>query len=553
MKRIFFWLSFLLSLVFVSWPLFRSGYFTHHDNIQIIRIFEMRRCILDLQIPCRWVPDMGYGYGFPLFNYYAPSVYYLGAILSFALGYIGAAKMLFFLSFVVGFLGMFVFSKLFFGFWGALVSSVLFTYAPYRALDVYVRGALSEIFAISVFPLVLYYSYQLLQFGRKRHFVGLVISLSFFLITHNVMVMLFLPVAVLFFILMTFLVEKKSRLISLFVGLVLSFGLSSFFVLPAFLEKNLVQIESMIQDELNFRAHFVKVGQLFWIRDWYYGASQPQQNETISFQVGWPHWWLVAVSIPFLLRELLKRGTKVSKTFWIALLAVFVFIVSVFMTHNKSAFIWEKMALLSFAQFPWRFLSLAIFSSSLVGGYLLSLTRGNLLKFAFALIVLLAIVLNWRYFRPERFLDIDDVSVLGGAFWEEQQKGSVRDYLPKGAKIPSSIAPTRFSIDTSDVVLYDFDKSTKSWKFSAKVDKELEIEIPVFDFPYWSVRIGDSLVNYKVGENGLMRLKLPRGEYIVQGVLQDTTIRRFSNFIFLFSLTAFLYLLKNGKSFKIFR
>ena len=51
----------------VSQPLMKTGYFSHQDDLQVMRIFEMRKCFSDFQIPCRWVPDMGWGNGFPLF------------------------------------------------------------------------------------------------------------------------------------------------------------------------------------------------------------------------------------------------------------------------------------------------------------------------------------------------------------------------------------------------------------------------------------------------------------------------------------------------------
>src|SRR5258708_5359335 len=86
----------LLSILIV-WPLFLPGYFSHHDDLQVMRIFEMRRCFTDLQIPCRWVPDMGYGNGFPLFNYYSVFPYYIGGLLSYVFGYIISAKILFFI------------------------------------------------------------------------------------------------------------------------------------------------------------------------------------------------------------------------------------------------------------------------------------------------------------------------------------------------------------------------------------------------------------------------------------------------------------------------
>ena len=48
-----------------SRDLLMPGYFPMHDDLQMMRQLEMDKCFRDGQIPCRWVPDMGYGYGFP--------------------------------------------------------------------------------------------------------------------------------------------------------------------------------------------------------------------------------------------------------------------------------------------------------------------------------------------------------------------------------------------------------------------------------------------------------------------------------------------------------
>jgi hypothetical protein len=91
----FFLIGLLLTLV-LTWPLFKSGYFTHHDDVQVIRLYEMNKCMPDFQIPCRWVPDLGGLYGYPLFNYYGPLPYYFGEIFYLLMGnLIVAAKIMF--------------------------------------------------------------------------------------------------------------------------------------------------------------------------------------------------------------------------------------------------------------------------------------------------------------------------------------------------------------------------------------------------------------------------------------------------------------------------
>jgi len=68
----------VIILTFFSFKsLVRPGYFPMHDDMQPIRVLEMDKCFKDGQIPCRWVPDLGYGYGYPLYIYYSPLAYYL--------------------------------------------------------------------------------------------------------------------------------------------------------------------------------------------------------------------------------------------------------------------------------------------------------------------------------------------------------------------------------------------------------------------------------------------------------------------------------------------
>src|SRR3989344_980976 len=69
---------------FWSWkPLLASGFFTIHDNQQIARLFELNKALLAGQFPVRWVPDLGFSFGYPLFNFYPPLIYYLAELFSF--------------------------------------------------------------------------------------------------------------------------------------------------------------------------------------------------------------------------------------------------------------------------------------------------------------------------------------------------------------------------------------------------------------------------------------------------------------------------------------
>jgi len=519
----------------ITWPLFISGYFSHHDNLQVMRIFEMRRCFIDFQIPCRWVPDMGYGNGYPLFNFYGPLAYYIGALASFVLGYIGAAKLLFFLPLVFGGVGMYLLGKEIFGKLPGLVSGVLYLFAPYRALDSYVRGAIGESFALAIIPFVFYFILRMIRLRDRKNFVLATISTFLLFVSHNIMTLIFAPLIVLWVILWLY-TEKWKGLKLSFISLAVAFGMSAFFVLPAFFEKGLVQTDALTRAELDFRAQFVKVSQLFVDRSWNYAGSQPQSTNTISYQIGWPHWWLVALSL-FAIAFQKKRKNLLPVTFFLLMFAV-----GIFMTHNKSATIWETVKILAYIQFPWRFLSIVIFSSSLLGAYFVSLFKDKWLTIIWVGIVTLAILFSWQYFRPEHFYyNLTDKELLSGQNFIDQQKGALLDYLPKTALEPRELPP---KID-------NFENKSDSWELKINIDKETVIEVPVFDFPEWKVFVnGKVFPHSNKNITGRISFTLPPGEHVVIGKFTNTPIRTLGNTLTLVSLITLVYIY--AKSRKIF-
>src|SRR5436190_17217980 len=84
-KKLFpFIILFILSYFAIK-PFFIPGFFPIHDDTQVARVFEMSTALKDGMIPVRWSKDLGYGFGYPIFNYYDPLAYYIGGTVN-ALG-----------------------------------------------------------------------------------------------------------------------------------------------------------------------------------------------------------------------------------------------------------------------------------------------------------------------------------------------------------------------------------------------------------------------------------------------------------------------------------
>ncbi len=556
-----FWPIIILLLLsgFITWPVFFPGYFSHHDDLQVMRIFEMRKCFADLQIPCRWVPDMGFGNGFPLFNYYGVLAYYIGGVLSYFLGYLGAAKALFFIPLVLGGITMYLLGlELFKSKWAGLTTGVLYLFAPYRALDIWVRGAIAESFAMSMIPLVFYFALRLIRQKTRTNIVGTAVSLGLFLTCHNIMIMYFMPFLILF-IVFWLVVEKFKNWKIVLLSSVIGGGISAFFLLPAYLEKNLVQTETLLALGFDFRGHFTSLNQLFLDRSWGYGASVFGINDTLSFQVGVVHWLLAviaaALALIWLIFKFFKRSKSKDSGIALSLFALFTFLAfgfSVFLTHGKSAFIWEAIPTLQYSQFPWRALSMSVFFSSILGGYLIvvlvSLNRWIAIL-GVVLVIFLTVFLNWNYFKPEHFYyKLTEQEKLTGVLWRIQQSAGILDYLPKTAQEPKDTAPTTPEVITGKAKISKINVNSNNWNFTANVSQKANIEIPIFDFPNWKVYVNGKLYPHShQNKLGRIRLDLPVGEYSIRGNLANTTLRYIANFTTFISVAFLIYLVTYGK------
>ena len=212
------------------------------------------------------------------------------------------------------------------------------------------------------------------------------------------------------------------------------------------------------------------------------------------------------------------------------------------MTHNKSAPVWELAKILAYVQFPWRFLSIVIFSASLLGGYFASFFKGKWLVSVSIVIIGLTVLLNWQYFKPEHFYyNLTDKTLLSGQNFIDQQKGALLDYLPKTALEPRQLP----------VKIDNFVNKSGSWELKVNVDKETVIDVPVFDFPGWVVRI-DGKISPHSNKNILGRISftLPQGEHVVTGKFTNTPVRTLGNTLTLISFMGLVLIYANSR--KIF-
>ncbi|BCX14740.1 MAG: hypothetical protein KatS3mg088_423 [Patescibacteria group bacterium] len=530
--------------------LLKSGYFPIHDDIQAFRLLEMDKCIKDWQIPCRWVPDMGYGYGYPQFNYYAPLPYYIMEffhLLGFS--FLDSTKIGFGLSTVVAGLGMYLLSKTFFGRWGGLLSALFYIWAPYRAVNMFVRGAMGELWGMAFLPFAFWSAKNIVI--KKDKFSSLWLALSIFGIftSHNVTALIFVPFFTIWVLFLSLSSQSKtflSNVINLFLPSFLGLLMSSFFTLPAILEKKYAHIETMFMGYFNYLAHFVGLGQLLFSRKFGYGASVWGPDDEMLLSVGLLHWivpTLVFILFIFSTKKVVKNSRSEIVLFFI------LGIISLFLIHPRSVFIWKIIPALSYLQFPWRFLSTASFFFSFVAGGLATIllsTSKKIFYTVLSLVSLLLISFNISYFKPEKILDITDRDKFTGQSWEKQLTISIFDYLPVSAKLPpNEKAPNEPRFLSGEGKVLDGKRGTnwQNWKIDV-ISDEAKVVFPIYNYPVWKAIVNGKQVKiFESGDLGLVTISVSKGELDVSLKLEDTLIRRLSNYISLLSFLLVLFLI----------
>ncbi|MBI1871962.1 hypothetical protein HYS10_00930 [Candidatus Collierbacteria bacterium] len=438
----------------------RPGFFPMHDDLQVIRIQQMSECLKDFQIPCRWVPDMGYGYGYPQFNYYGPLPYYLmTAANALGLNLFDSVKLGFILAQVLGNITMFFLVSSLWGNLAGFISAAAFAYTPYRASDLFVRGAMGEAWAFVFFPLILYAVKRIVEKPGLKSAALLALSIGSLLATHNISVLIFMPLAALWGIYWLLFQNKKLIVIKYAVlGFFWAVAIAGFFFLPVVFEQKFAHTETLLYGYFNYLAHFATIKQLFLTTFWGYGSSEIGGTDDIGLFLGPIHLFLGLTSLIIAIIHLRKKELRQHST--LILLSLLFILFSLFMTHSRSTFIWKLIPPLAFLQFPWRFLVTASTFLALISGFFVFKLGNKLGYYLAAIAVLFLFLFNRSFWKSRVWLDITPIEKLSGYSWDRQLTISIFDYLPIYAKAPpAGPAPVLPQVIEGKVGLTNYQKN----------------------------------------------------------------------------------------------
>jgi hypothetical protein len=208
----------------------------------------------------RWLPDLFMGYGYPLFNYYAPGFYYVALALRGLLrldvwdGYKAVAP----LAALVGAGGAYALTV---GVWrhagAGVVAAVALLYGPYVfQTNLFQRGDLPEALALALLPWLLLSVWRLVGAEHRRDqavWLGATVATgSAIVLIHNITALLAAGVTAAWTVGALAHRGRWERVPRALVAGVGVAGLTAFFWLPAMAERGAVQLEILQEGHLDY-------------------------------------------------------------------------------------------------------------------------------------------------------------------------------------------------------------------------------------------------------------------------------------------------------------
>lgn len=535
--------------------LFVYGYFGVSDDLHIGWLYEMDRTIKMLQFPPRYVPDLSFGFGYPLFNFVYPLPFYVAEffhLIGFTL--VNSVKIVFGLTIPLSMFFMYKLLKLYLSEELSLAGAVLYVYAPYRALEMYVRGTLGEIVAFVFFPLIILSFIKItseknLPQRAEVKWIGIAgLSIAALVLSHNIMAYMFMPLLFLFVLtrILFLSVDRKQSAVDSIKALFLGLLSSIYFWFPAIYESGLMKYDTVF----NFYDHYPSLIQ-FITPYWGYGASVPGPYDTMSFYMGVTG--LLIATFGALLFVWKFKKFSIEERILIGW-GIVVFLTSLFMMNYRSAWFWRNLPLLPYFQFPWRFIAMTTLVTPI---FLIGFTKfknRKIVGLVSLLVIFFAIGLNFNYFKTSEYLGRNDDYYINRyipvptASSEYLKTSEEYLRLPKDTEIrPSKSYPRAYTNDQS-VEINITNLNALDANIITNSDHQFILNYNKYNYYGWVVTIDGKVTKILSGVPfGQISVLIPSGKHNIEVKFKETSIRMLLDTISLLAIGISVSLINRKK------
>lgn len=537
------------AITFIAvWPFLHQASLPHHTDaeLHIFRLAELSRLLEAGLFYPRWAPNFYYGYGYPIFNYYAPLTYYLGAALQLVptVDPVLAVKLLFMLGLLAAGVGMYGLARRWWGRPAAYVAAAIYVYAPYlQFVDPHARGVLPETFSFGLFPLALWALSALHTRPSAGRWLAATALTAAIILTHNLMAMVLGGLLAAWQLWQTLFTWRRGVVVWGWLALGVGVGLAAFFWLPMLGERQAVNFQTLVGagSHYDYRRHFLNLSELLSFSAWLdWGASAP----TYRFNLGVAQWVGGALGVGYWLRRRARAA-------WVGGFALLAGATLLGLMLPVATPIWQALPVLPFLQFPWRLLGplaamLALlsalgFEAWQRAGWWPAAWRPWAAALCVGVVLCLALPLTqvppWEPFGPTT------PQAALGLELEGRWLGttSTADFVPatvvnlpreQGAVLADYAAGrpperlNRATLPAGATVTAEFVTPLHT-RYHVRSDEAFVLRLFLFHFPGWTARLDGVPTPIEVAlPEGFITVWTPAGEHTLDIQFEDTPIRR---------------------------
>jgi hypothetical protein len=478
------------------------------------------------QFPVRWAHQFHYGYGTVLFNFVAPLAYVVSLpFIAIGLPLTAILKISFALTHIVGGVCMYLFGeKLFKSQKAAFVVALLYQFAPFRLVEMNVRGNLGSLYAYVLVPLLFFAILKMKDKVQYSSFVLTALSVALLALSHTILGYSFIALGALFCLLFS----KNIKALFIYMSAFLTgIALAAFFIFPALLEQKFTNGYLFSKDV--YLDHF-PAWYKFIIPNFF--DSQALRVAEISVQIGLFHLLSFCILVYLLLAKKIKKSQRAIVVFLIGITVV----TFAFMQPIAKP-LWEHIKLIRQFQFPWRFLAIIVFTTTVGAGYVFVSLKKLTQKYVFIGLIFLIALSTLCYWRPTQGFDKPDETL----YWSYPL---TTNYFSEVNSIWMGEEPTTYSSKKVEIigrgaqitnVVYD---STRHSFTTTSLQKSMVIDHTFF-FPGWKLKLDDKPAAIQFQDphyRGLITFEVPPGTHKITVQFEQSKIQWLGNYVSLFTL-----------------
>lgn len=547
----------LLNFFIVSDYFFHGTKPANFDAIaHVTTIAQFHKAMSDGEFPVAWGDGFA-NYGLPLGTIAHQLPAYVGGLLTFVTNDpLLSFNIVYLISAVASAILFYAFLSLFFSSETVLLATIFYSLAPYRIMNLYMRGAMPEFASAMWVPLLLIAMYFIQKNGRFLWYFIFGLGVLGLILTHPMMLIVYAPLLGIWALLMF---RANLRIwLKVIVTAVAALFISAYYFLPLNLEVKYLYYGSMPNyysrnQTTSIETFFNPVWQYNCVyRNDIFGRCQLTKGGVTETAI---MILLLGVGLSiFLHKKRIGRYLHKMRAQWDHYLAsslitnLFLFTligasVSIFFSSIALEPLYERIKIMSSIQYPWRFLSSYLFLPPIALAIMFEFIRAkkwsNYLWYGLVIFIVFA---RFPQLYAKNYTHIPTADYyftpynLHSLTMNTKWSGDSRDY---------PIRRQKAEIIRGKGIIINRVLKNASRTYTILAETELQVSDNTFYFPGWKVYIDGKETTIEFQDpayRGVITFTVPPGTHEVRVVYEDTKVRALGKVITAVSFTLLLAL-----------